>query len=208
MKAIIDSKSAISKKGKIKTLEESKWIVILGRQIFLPSSALIPSINRAKKKGAKILLIDNKPIKSTPKIVDYAIKLDEKQTIKLLNKIKISKEAEKIISIIDSSKGCIILDPGFSPNPENLMPEIMNLLIKSGNPDLIILDIQLPEMSGIDICKKLKELKKFKDIPMIAVTSFAMKGDKDRILSAGFSEYISKPINVNEFRELVKDYLK
>ena len=81
-------------------------------------------------------------------------------------------------------------------------------LIKSGNPDLIILDIQLPEMSGIDICKKLKELKKFKDIPMIAVTSFAMKGDKDRILSAGFSEYISKPINVNEFRELVKDYLK
>jgi CheY-like chemotaxis protein len=81
-------------------------------------------------------------------------------------------------------------------------------LIKSGNPNLIILDIQLPEMSGIDICTELRKIEKFKEIPIIAVTSFAMKGDKERILSAGFNEYISKPIKVNEFRELVKKYLK
>ena len=81
-------------------------------------------------------------------------------------------------------------------------------LIKSGNPDLIILDIQLPEISGIDICIELRKIEKFKEIPIIAVTSFAMKGDKERILSAGFNEYISKPIKVNEFRELVKTYLK
>ena len=81
-------------------------------------------------------------------------------------------------------------------------------LIKSGNPELIILDIQLPEMNGIDICIELRRNERFKDIPIIAVTSFAMKGDKERILSAGFNEYISKPIKVNEFRELVKEYLK
>ena len=81
-------------------------------------------------------------------------------------------------------------------------------LIKKGNPDLIILDIQLPEISGIEICKELREIKKFENIPIIAITSFAMKGDKDRILSAGFNEYISKPINVNEFRELIKNKLK
>ena len=80
-------------------------------------------------------------------------------------------------------------------------------LIKSGNPDLIILDIQLPEISGIDTCIELRKIEKFKETPIIAVTSFAMKGDKERILSAGFNEYISKPINVNEFRELVKRYL-
>ena len=80
-------------------------------------------------------------------------------------------------------------------------------LIKSGNPDLIILDIQLPEISGIEICIELRKIEKFKSIPIIAVTSFAMKGDKDRILSAGFSEYISKPIRVKEFRELVNKYL-
>lgn len=81
-------------------------------------------------------------------------------------------------------------------------------LVRSGNPDLVILDIQLPEMSGIDICTELRRIENFKEIPIIAVTSFAMKGDKERILSAGFNEYISKPIKVNEFREMVKSYLK
>ncbi len=99
----------------------------------------------------------------------------------------------------------------------NLIPEIAIFeemrgdtgldLIKSGNPDLVILDIQLPELSGIEICIELRKIEKFKNTPIIAVTSFAMKGDKDRILSAGFSEYISKPIRVSDFRELVKNYL-
>ncbi len=80
-------------------------------------------------------------------------------------------------------------------------------LIKSGNPDLVILDIQLPEISGNDICTELRKIDRFKEIPIIAVTSFAMKGDKERILSAGFNEYVSKPIKVNDFRELVKKYL-
>jgi CheY-like chemotaxis protein len=80
-------------------------------------------------------------------------------------------------------------------------------LIKSGNPDLVILDIQLPEMNGIEICTELKKMDKFKDIPFVAVTSFAMKGDKERILSAGFNQYVSKPIKVQEFRELIKTLL-
>ncbi len=80
-------------------------------------------------------------------------------------------------------------------------------LIKSGDPDLIILDIQLPEMSGIDICTELRKIENFKDIPIIAVTSFAMKGDKERILQAGFNDYVAKPIKVAEFRELVKKML-
>ena len=80
-------------------------------------------------------------------------------------------------------------------------------LVKSGNPNLVILDIQLPEISGIDICTELRKTEKFKEIPIIAVTSFAMKGDRERILSAGFNEYISKPIKVKEFREMVKGYL-
>ncbi|MHA1725744.1 MAG: response regulator [Promethearchaeota archaeon] len=81
-------------------------------------------------------------------------------------------------------------------------------LIKSGNPDLIILDIQLPEMSGIDICKELRCIEKFKDTPIIAVTSFAMKGDRERIMEAGFTDYVSKPIKISEFRELVLKLLK
>ena len=81
-------------------------------------------------------------------------------------------------------------------------------LIKSGDPDLVILDIQLPEKNGIEICSDLRKFEKFKKVPIIAVTSFAMKGDKERILAAGFNQYTSKPIKVKEFRELVLSYLE
>ncbi len=80
-------------------------------------------------------------------------------------------------------------------------------LIKSNNPDIIILDIQLPDKGGIEICSELRKIEKFKETPIIAVTSFAMKGDEERIMSAGFTEYIPKPIKVAEFRELVKKLL-
>lgn len=80
-------------------------------------------------------------------------------------------------------------------------------LIKSGDPDLIILDIQLPEISGLDITKELRKIDKFKEVPIIAVTSFAMKGDKERILESGVDKYIAKPIKVQDFRKLVKNTL-
>ena len=51
-------------------------------------------------------------------------------------------------------------------------------------------------------------MQDFKNIPIIAITAFAMKGDEERILSAGFNEYIAKPIKINEFRETVNKYLK
>jgi len=81
-------------------------------------------------------------------------------------------------------------------------------LIKSNNPDLIVLDIQLPGMSGIEICKELRTIDSFKDTYIIALTSFAMKGDKERILSAGFNEYISKPIRVANFRKSINSAIE
>ena len=80
--------------------------------------------------------------------------------------------------------------------------------IKSAFPDLIILDIQLPEMSGIEICQELRKLDEFKTTPIIAVTALAMKGDKERIVAAGFNEYISKPIRINELRKTIQEYIE
>jgi len=79
--------------------------------------------------------------------------------------------------------------------------------IKKEPPDIIILDIQLPRMSGIDIYRELKKIEKFKTIPIIAVTALAMKGDKERILEAGFDAYISKPIIIKEFRNILNNFL-
>jgi two-component system cell cycle response regulator DivK len=79
--------------------------------------------------------------------------------------------------------------------------------IEGSNFNLIILDIQLPGMNGIEICKKVRTLEKYKSTPIIAVTAFAMKGDKERILKAGFDNYISKPIKIKDFRETIMEYL-
>jgi len=83
MKTIVASSSAISNEGKIKNLEKAKWIIVLGRRIFLPSSALNPSIYRAKKKGAKIILIDNETKAKAPRNVDVNLKLGVIQTLNL-----------------------------------------------------------------------------------------------------------------------------
>jgi predicted molibdopterin-dependent oxidoreductase YjgC len=87
MNTLVASGSPISNEGKIKNLEKAKWIIILGRKIFLPSSALNPSIYIAKKKGAKIILIDNEPKSKTPKYVDVNLKLGVQQAMNLFNGI-------------------------------------------------------------------------------------------------------------------------
>lgn len=77
-------------------------------------------------------------------------------------------------------------------------------LAKDQKPDLILMDIQMPVMDGVTATKILKENPETKDIPVIALTSYAMKGDRERFLSEGFVEYISKPIKVDEFLEVIR----
>lgn len=80
-------------------------------------------------------------------------------------------------------------------------------IARAEHPDLIIMDIQLPEVSGLEVTKWLKEDDDLKKIPVIAVTAFAMKGDEERIRQGGCEAYISKPISVAKFLETVKSYL-
>ena len=80
-------------------------------------------------------------------------------------------------------------------------------VIFSKSPDLILMDIQLPEVSGLEVTKWLKEDDELGRIPVIAVTAFAMKGDEERIRQGGCEAYISKPISVLKFLETVKSYL-
>ncbi|MDQ1328335.1 MAG: two-component system, cell cycle response regulator DivK, partial [Candidatus Poribacteria bacterium] len=65
--------------------------------------------------------------------------------------------------------------------------------LQDDKPDLILLDIQLPKMDGLTLVKKLRLDQKMKDIPIVAVTAYAMKGDKERMLEAGCDAYVSKP---------------
>lgn len=76
------------------------------------------------------------------------------------------------------------------------------------NPDLILMDIQLPEISGLDVTLMLKQDESLKHIPVIAVTAFAMKGDEQKIREGGCEDYISKPISVDGFMSVIRKHLK
>ncbi|MFN3699989.1 MAG: response regulator [Alphaproteobacteria bacterium] len=81
-------------------------------------------------------------------------------------------------------------------------------LAREHKPDLILMDIQLPEISGLDVTKMLKDDAELKSIPVIAVTAFAMKGDEQKIREGGCEDYISKPISVGHFLEVIQKYIQ
>lgn len=80
-------------------------------------------------------------------------------------------------------------------------------LAREHHPDLILMDIQLPEISGLEVTKILKADDDLKAIPVIAVTAFAMRGDEEKIREGGCEGYIAKPISVPNFLETVSSFL-
>lgn len=80
-------------------------------------------------------------------------------------------------------------------------------LAREHAPDLILMDIQLPEVSGLEVTKWLKDDDELSSIPVIAVTAFAMKGDEERIREGGCEAYMAKPISVSVFIETVRGFL-
>jgi two-component system cell cycle response regulator DivK len=84
--------------------------------------------------------------------------------------------------------------------------DVMNLA-RNHRPDLILMDIQLPEVSGLEVTRWLKDDDELKSIPVVAITAFAMKGDEERIRQGGCEAYLSKPISVAKFLETIRGFL-
>lgn len=80
-------------------------------------------------------------------------------------------------------------------------------LARKHMPDLILMDIQLPEISGLEVTKMIKNDDSLKHIPVIAVTAFAMKGDEEKIREGGCEGYIAKPISVPSFLETIAKFV-
>jgi two-component system cell cycle response regulator DivK len=74
-------------------------------------------------------------------------------------------------------------------------------------PDLILLDLQMPVMGGFGVIQELRKTPELSALKVMAVTSFAMKGDREKALEAGFDEYVTKPIDTRKFVEIVKNII-
>ena len=105
----------------------------------------------------------------------------------------------KLFNDLVETRGCRILQT------RNGMEAVE--LARRHHPDLILMDIQLPEVSGLEVTQWLKDDEELRSIPVIAVTAFAMKGDEERIREGGCEAYLSKPISVGKFIETVRHFL-
>ncbi|MGD0784786.1 MAG: response regulator [Sedimentisphaerales bacterium] len=81
-------------------------------------------------------------------------------------------------------------------------------LAQKEKPDIIIMDVMLPDIDGLEVTRKIRESKENDKVPIVAVTSFAMAGDKEKVLAAGCTGYIEKPINVETLLGEIEKYLK
>lgn len=81
-------------------------------------------------------------------------------------------------------------------------------VLQTFRPRLILMDLQLPGMDGLELTRTLKADPRFRDIIIVALTSYAMKGDRERALAAGCDGYIAKPIDTEAFPRIIQDHLQ
>ncbi len=118
---------------------------------------------------------------------------------------------EKILIVEDNPQNMRLLKVTFRAKDYTLLEatnarEALDMAIRE-RPDLIIMDIQLPKVSGLAVIRKLRGLPEFRHIPIIAITAYAMKGDREQVIRAGCDAYLPKPINTRELPRVVAQML-
>jgi CheY-like chemotaxis protein/nitrogen-specific signal transduction histidine kinase len=125
--------------------------------------------------------------------------------------IKEKKDSVKILLVEDYKHSQIIVTRLLKKNDFESIVVVENGqealdAVKQQHYDLILMDMQMPVMNGFEATRKIRELKEYKDTPIVALTAFAMKGDREKCLDAGATDYIPKPIDSQEFIQKVKYY--
>lgn len=118
---------------------------------------------------------------------------------------------EKILVVEDNEQNRILMRQILTYHGYDVLEAADGLtgleMARAHMPALILLDIQMPVMNGFMVIRELRNNPELRKIKVIAVTSFAMKGDREKALQAGFDEYVTKPIDTRKFPELVKQVL-
>ncbi len=119
---------------------------------------------------------------------------------------------EKILIVEDNPRNMRLITMTLSAKSYKLFEasdgeQALDMAIRQ-RPDLIIMDIQLPKMNGLEVTRRLRQTPAFNHTPIIAITAYAMKGDKEKAIDAGCDVYLPKPINTRELPGLIAEILQ
>ena len=118
---------------------------------------------------------------------------------------------ERILIVEDNPRSMRLIEMTLRAKSYTLLKatdgeEALDVAIRE-HPDLIIMDVQLPKMSGLEVTRKLRESPAFSGTPIIAITAYAMKGDREKALDAGCNMHLSKPISTRDLPEVIAQML-
>jgi len=191
---------------RIKTLEQFKNLPII---IYTGKENFNDDIKRIDGLFDTLLQKRSTSIDELQKsIEDMISRYDEPSTPE---EIKEKKDSVKILLVEDYKHSQIIVTRLLKKNHFESIVVVENGqealdAVKQQQYDLILMDMQMPVMNGFEATRKIRELKEYKDTPIVALTAFAMKGDREKCLDAGATDYIPKPIDSQEFIQKVKYY--
>jgi len=119
---------------------------------------------------------------------------------------------EKILLVEDNPRHMRLLKMTLGATGYTLLEatdggEALEMAVRE-RPDLILMDIQLPKINGLAVTRKLRGIPEFKRTPIIAITAYAMKGDRERAIQAGCDAYLSKPVNTRELPGIIATIIK
>ncbi len=119
--------------------------------------------------------------------------------------------AEKILITEDNPRNMKLLRVTLRPHGYTILEatdgeQALEVAVKE-KPDLVIMDMQLPKLSGLEVIKRLRQMPAFAHIPIVAVTAYAMKGDKEIFIDAGCDAYLAKPVNTRELPGVIAELL-
>jgi len=128
-----------------------------------------------------------------------------------VNNREVQPMKEKILIVEDNPRNMRLLEMTLRAKGYTLLKatdggEALDIAVRE-RPDFIIMDIQLPRLNGLAVTRKLREIPEFKHIPILAITAYAMKGDRERVIGAGCDAYLPKPINTRELPRMIATML-
>jgi CheY-like chemotaxis protein len=203
----------ITEISKIKKIMMTPLVVYSARD-FLPKER-----TQLKQYANRILLKDVNSLDLLLEEVVLLLHIDHKELLpkkkKLIENLRSKNDVltnKKVLVVDDDVRNLFALTTAFERYSINTITaesgqEAMNILEEKGDIDIVLMDIMMPEMDGYETTQKIRREHKNNSLPIIAVTAKAMKGDREKCIEAGASDYITKPVKINQLLSLMRVWL-
>jgi CheY-like chemotaxis protein len=187
--------------------------------VYSPGELTKKEETHLKRLGQTMVLKD---VRSPERLMDEAalflhrpiteLSEERQETLRQLHDTSAVLAGKKVLIVDDDIRNIFAMTSLLEPHKMNILSAetgrgAIEILQNNGDIDVVLMDIMMPDMDGYDTMRAIRKLAKFRSLPIIALTAKAMKGDRERCIEAGASDYISKPVDTDQLLALLRVWL-